>query len=299
MKRAFTLIELLVVIAIIAILAAILFPVFAQAKEAAKKTQDLSNQKNITTAHMIYMTDADDYFPRHVYGAPGRNNGGWDMPFTWREALMPYVKNGSKNYTATTALADGGIWDTPAKAGARGVYGSNRNLTPGQCYWRSDTSSWDCDSSATGVLTGRPVAPSITVTQLDVPADTSVVIPSRIMTDWNASGDYSEGAWWWYGGATWPPLQTGPTSHEKWDYDTSSGTASGRGEPYNIARYRYSGGMNTGFADGHAKFVKKGGFSWCRYIYVKGIAQDYGAGMAPEDWSWMFTPGNACQAFAR
>jgi prepilin-type N-terminal cleavage/methylation domain-containing protein len=51
-RRAFTLIELLVVIAIIAILAAILFPVFAQAKAAAKKTQDLSNVKNISTGMM-------------------------------------------------------------------------------------------------------------------------------------------------------------------------------------------------------------------------------------------------------
>lgn len=63
MKRAFTLIELLVVIAIIAILAAILFPVFAQAKEAAKKTQTLSNAKQMGTASAIYTTDYDDNLP--------------------------------------------------------------------------------------------------------------------------------------------------------------------------------------------------------------------------------------------
>jgi len=62
-KRAFTLIELLVVIAIIAILAAILFPVFAQAKEAAKKTQALSNFKQEGTAMQIYLGDSDDTFP--------------------------------------------------------------------------------------------------------------------------------------------------------------------------------------------------------------------------------------------
>lgn len=61
-RKAFTLIELLVVIAIIAILAAILFPVFAQAKEAAKDTQALSNVKNIGTAHLIYTADYDDTF---------------------------------------------------------------------------------------------------------------------------------------------------------------------------------------------------------------------------------------------
>ncbi|MCW5936349.1 MAG: prepilin-type N-terminal cleavage/methylation domain-containing protein [Fimbriimonadaceae bacterium] len=62
-RSAFTLIELLVVIAIIAILAAILFPVFAQAKEAAKKTQTLSQFKQLGTAANIYITDSDDVFP--------------------------------------------------------------------------------------------------------------------------------------------------------------------------------------------------------------------------------------------
>lgn len=63
MRRAFTLIELLVVIAIIAILAAILFPVFAQAKEAAKKTVCISNLKQITTSTIMYVTDNDGGYP--------------------------------------------------------------------------------------------------------------------------------------------------------------------------------------------------------------------------------------------
>lgn len=86
MKRsAFTLIELLVVIAIIAILAAILFPVFAQAKLAAKKTQALAHAKQIGTAAHIYATDYDDFFPS-VYdgGEYGGNPQG---------VLIPYIKN--------------------------------------------------------------------------------------------------------------------------------------------------------------------------------------------------------------
>ncbi|MEJ5251021.1 MAG: prepilin-type N-terminal cleavage/methylation domain-containing protein [Armatimonadota bacterium] len=61
--RGFTLIELLVVIAIIAILAAILFPVFARAREAARKTTCLSNTKQIATGIMVYIQDYDETYP--------------------------------------------------------------------------------------------------------------------------------------------------------------------------------------------------------------------------------------------
>ena len=64
-RRAFTLIELLVVIAIIAILAAILFPVFAQAKSAAQKTACLSNQKQLGVGAQLYMADNDGALYHH------------------------------------------------------------------------------------------------------------------------------------------------------------------------------------------------------------------------------------------
>jgi prepilin-type N-terminal cleavage/methylation domain-containing protein/prepilin-type processing-associated H-X9-DG protein len=63
-RRAFTLIELLVVIAIIGILAAMLFPVFARARESARKTQCLANVKNIAMAFQIYLTDYDAFYPK-------------------------------------------------------------------------------------------------------------------------------------------------------------------------------------------------------------------------------------------
>lgn len=115
LRRAFTLIELLVVIAIIAILAAILFPVFAQAKEAAKKTSAISNAKQMGLGFNIYMTDFEDTFPlafsRRAAGtwrydrivpfpSTAILGGGWDVPgvsdevkTSWTEATQPYIKN--------------------------------------------------------------------------------------------------------------------------------------------------------------------------------------------------------------
>ena len=114
MKRAFTLIELLVVIAIIAILAAILFPVFAQAKAAAKKTSALSNQKQLGLAVIMYQGDYDDVYPRNDGCEAGSslNPALKSMPFNptgagcttapfynrmnhyaWQKWVSPYVKN--------------------------------------------------------------------------------------------------------------------------------------------------------------------------------------------------------------
>lgn len=88
MKRnAFTLIELLVVIAIIAILAAILFPVFAQAKAAAKHTTNLSSIKNIATATFLYTSDSDDIFLCE-FNHDSLNDYG-----EWQWFLQPYMKN--------------------------------------------------------------------------------------------------------------------------------------------------------------------------------------------------------------
>ena len=90
-SKAFTLIELLVVIAIIAILAAILFPVFAQAKEAAKDMANLSNQKQLGLAQIMYSTDFDDYWPLHVRNEPA--NAAEFGVETWQGEAQPYVKN--------------------------------------------------------------------------------------------------------------------------------------------------------------------------------------------------------------
>ena len=109
MRKAFTLIELLVVIAIIAILAAILFPVFAQAREAAKKTQALSQAKQLGTSTVLYASDNDDVLPMGT--VPNSAAGTWrwnsvvptawnynttvspDFQMHWANSTQTYTKN--------------------------------------------------------------------------------------------------------------------------------------------------------------------------------------------------------------
>ncbi len=98
-RRGFTLIELLVVIAIIAILAAILFPVFAQAKEAAKKTQCLSDTKQISVGMLLYNGDYDDNLAETGLAGVFRNASNTGLGQLYRGilpfhlAVQPYIKN--------------------------------------------------------------------------------------------------------------------------------------------------------------------------------------------------------------
>jgi len=90
-RKGFTLIELLVVIAIIAILAAILFPVFAKAREKARQTSCLSNQKQMGLAILSYASDYDDTLPMCYYYQNGANSSNGYVQ--WSGLVMPYVKS--------------------------------------------------------------------------------------------------------------------------------------------------------------------------------------------------------------
>src|SRR5436853_560395 len=101
-RRAFTLIELLVVIAIIAILAAILFPVFAQAREKARQASCLSNMRQIGTAITMYAQDYDETYPL------GRTT---NTPVVyWFQMVEPYVKAGATTNDRSKGLS---IWVCP------------------------------------------------------------------------------------------------------------------------------------------------------------------------------------------
>lgn len=116
-KKAFTLIELLVVIAIIAILAAILFPVFAQAKAAAKASVCISNLKQIGLGAVMYSDDNDDQFLLTYAREPAP----WEdaatqtsHPFAWWSDIMqPYVKSGNVTIANYQQHTGSGIFDDP------------------------------------------------------------------------------------------------------------------------------------------------------------------------------------------
>ena len=131
MKKAFTLIELLVVIAIIAILAAILFPVFAQAKAAAKRTADMSNTKNITLGMILYTGDTEDIAPPALAAAFNRGDTRFNA-IEWKDCILPYIKNGGKAPKPDRSAyllsegKPGGIFESPVSTNAYAAGDTNQ-----------------------------------------------------------------------------------------------------------------------------------------------------------------------------
>lgn len=143
-QRAFTLIELLVVIAIIAILAAILFPVFAQAKDSAKDVVALNNVKQQGLAMLMYSTDDDDVM---ILAARSDPSEGW---WVWQEVVQPYCKNWDLMLHPKLPLPSGGWWYWQRLGHFGGALRSDAVRNPdshGQvaghpAYWQWTQPSW-------------------------------------------------------------------------------------------------------------------------------------------------------------
>ena len=226
MKKAFTLIELLVVIAIIAILAAILFPVFAQAKLAAKKTVALSNTKEIAIGMQLYVNDSDDTTPI-VFTISGQ--GSVDV----YQTMQPYIKNMDVFFSSEWTHQNGDA------VGSETMSCDNTN-TPSGYYVPSGTNAkrcvaygynWGFGVWAGGALIGAEVgSPNGTVTPGI--SMTSVSSPS----DLPAFGDS-------YKGRRYTMSAVGSLLQ----YYSGTQTTSS---------LRYGGSLNFAFVDGHAKAIK-------------------------------------------
>ncbi len=285
-RKAFTLIELLVVIAIIAILAAILFPVFAQAKMAAKKTTSINNQKQVSLGLLQYCGDNDDLFPS---AETGDNWNLWTPHITWTTSVYPYIKSGDYQTDPANGgkvcVGKDGVFRDPAgpSVALTGVtkegyyFGVNRLICPSN--YNAGESWFD---SAGQVL------PPMSQTEIDAPADKVLVTAKGInaddwnypwFVDWqfqyidsiastpgNASTVYRDG-----------DTSKNPNSpvYSPWfDTDCIAGTSNGKWECAAHPRYRYNGTCAMGFADGHVKAIKRGGLMWFKNIYVKRAIPD-------------------------
>jgi len=220
----FTLIELLVVIAIVAILAAILFPVFARAREKARQASCTSNLKQIGTAMMMYVQDYDEVLPDLLMG---RDTGISANYRAWNAVVMPYVAN-SQVFVCPSAVG----WAS-SKISTYGLiqggYGAMREVLGYNSSLGYKAADWGGDESKDSPGYGQPIA------DMDSPAEVVVIVDS---TNWTCQRDYWE-----------------RTDNAK---SPTASLATKYNHAYYVVDSRHNGQANAAFADGHVKSLPQG-----------------------------------------
>ena len=250
-RSGFTLIELLVVIAIIAILAAILFPVFAQAREKARQATCMSNQKQIVLGILMYAQDYEETLPLGSYILPGMLTA-----VTWQDLIEPYTKVGAGSVIVTgspAARKEVAFWtcptidnltiprvagDPPPGPFAANFYSRSLSYMNNGNYMPT----MHRNNLARGWFPGN-ITP---IGYIKAPAEVVLVtegygyIGNTGGDDWNSNCTGME--------TDYPSLGAGPIL--------------GRADNYCAARYRHSGGSVYALADGHVKWFKGPTPSW-------------------------------------
>jgi len=280
-KQGFTLIELLVVIAIIAILAAILFPVFAQARAKARAISCLSNAKQVGLASMMYMQDYDETviplrldYDASVLGNHTDSNNQWNYTGvrTWRDnwpyIIQPYLKNFGAIGCSDTPQVDGPDWSI-----------NPENKTKGNSLVINDMmSTWGRTNSDAG-STNDPVA----YAALNKPAELV---------------QFADAASIHKGGDAWSGSQAGRDAFLKNPDDFSGYSKYTCGnaflnpnrlswqsptEPTLVPVPRHNGLCNVVFFDGHAKAIKLSQY-WIRPGITRIARHADGSADVADDW---------------
>ena len=252
-RKAFTLIELLVVIAIIAILAAILFPVFAQARAKARQTSCLSNMKQIGLGVMSYIQDYDGTYPSSTDGAY----------IQWYNVVQPYIKNGE--LYNNVSYGRGGVFSCPDFP--------SDDFGQGQNYGAHD----DLFAANYGVNPPN-VRPTYPETVLASPSDTIMITDKgRNGAGWGYETFLTLQGWWADSvltGGTYDAAKDNSRISALPGYDRDVNLGSTPWEGPRTIRYRHNGTANCLFTDGHAKSMPKGSIKWYKNVYVKGPHED-------------------------
>jgi len=271
-KRAFTLIELLVVIAIIAILAAILFPVFAQAREKARAISCLSNMKQTTLAFQMYMQDYDEVMVPHRTFWP--IDPSTTLTARWPFLFQPYIKNWQ-------------IFHDPSAPDPKGIWGSGPDAWAGNWmrysnigYNYAGLGIWcDCAACIQGVSIAAVARPAGTIAYVDsafqeqtdpyptnsrygyyavnAPAQYAAIVPAPNTCVWYNGTN---------GGFDW--TKPGP----KPDFT-------------GFSIDRHQDGENVGWVDGHAKYLK-GSALWAGTNFRPGMSELAVQVTDPEKYLW-------------
>ena len=217
-QKAFTLIELLVVIAIIAILASILFPVFARARENARRTSCLSNLRQVGLGFMQYLQDYDERFPFNKADATTGKE-------SWVTSIQPYLKSKQVLRCPSDTSEN---WDNLLTPAGTGDFAGLRN------------------TSYVENLFYVPATPS---TRNPNPAPNpfshlaGTQLPSNVILMTESGKNWTAG---YFHASVWPAYPGGTGTH--WIAATNM--------PEDVATSQHMEGFNTAYVDGHVKWVK-------------------------------------------